>query len=1295
MNRKYILICFLLSISNIITATDYYVSSSNTSANDLNNGTSPTTPWKTISKVNSMFSSLQPGDRILFNRGDTFYGTITISRSGSSANPITVGAYGTGSNPIISGFSTLSGWVNSGSNIWQVTLITSITDLNMVIINGKQFGMGRYPNSTFLSYESHLSNTTITDNQLTGSPDWTGAEVVMRKNRWMLDRSVITNHSGTTLTYTSGSTWTPTDGFGYFIQKDIKTLDEFGEWFYKSSGKTFMLYSIDNPSKHVIKVSTLDINVNINDKDYIDFENLTFEGANKYGFLNVSGQQINIRNCNINFSGIDGIFTDPNSINAIMIIEGVTINHANECGIHLRGTNSYAWIKNNRIRNISTIPGAGTNSDNSGDGIAFTGSNTLIEYNTIDSVGHSGIRFHGGSNIIVRNNYINGFALTRYDAGGIYSWNKEGVAPTGQKIQNNIILNGKSSSDGIGGSTVLSVWGIYLDEHSVNIEITGNTVYNCPTAGLLIYYSGKSIAKNNTFYSNGHQIQITSPTSGIQLDNNIYFAKLSSQFAFNISTSATDISKILNSDKNYYLRPIDDDEVFMTYQPTTGTKYRTLPGWQLFSNLDSNSYKSPIAITDVNTILFEYNATKTDKIVTLSKPMIDITGKKYTGSVTLAPYTSVILMVDPNPAQTMTPVYQSSVIENATPSILTMTYDQTLANIIPLATAFKVIVNSSERIVTKVSISGTKVQLTLASPVVFGDKVTVEYIKPSSGPVLQATSGDPAESIPAQNVTNNVNPPNPEYISSVVENVTPSRIDITYNLSLKTVSISPSAFTVKVNTITRTVSSVSISGTKVLLNLASPVAYGDLVTVAYTKPSTNFIQTPDGGQAVSFTAKTVTNNVSPAAPVYVSSVIEDTTPSLLEMTFNMSLTNIVPVNSAFTVTVNSSVSSLISVSVSGTKVNLSLANPVEFGDIVTVAYSKPASGQLQASSGAQVASFTAQPVTNNCTDPAQTLFPPVIVTNYEPNAFSGKVYEIDASGSTDANNDILTFSWSAPSNVDLSSNSGSKIRFLAPVVTTAEVITIGLSVSDGTTVQSKNLPVNILPYKPDLAMGKVDIVEASNSYSTDYPDKAIDGDPDTKWSMEGDNHWLRFDMPLPFKISHLLLSFLPDQNFESYFDIFASVDKKSWEPVLLNAKSCDFSGGPQIFDFPLNKTSTDYTSVKLVGHGNSLNSWNYFSEFKLFGSPGEAPDTISVTPESIYIYPNPASEFINVLVLEPFEKAQNLRIIDFSGRLCQEILLEPGLNNIKVPLNLKPGIYVTQVILGKLITFSQKLLVSH
>ncbi len=116
----------------------------------------------------------------------------------------------------------------------------------------------------------------------------------------------------------------------------------------------------------------------------------------------------------------------------------------------------------------------------------------------------------------------------------------------------------------------------------------------------------------------------------------------------------------------------------------------------------------------------------------------------------------------------------------------------------------------------------------------------------------------------------------PVIVSAAIENATPARLELNYNLTLANIIPSVSAFSVRVNNETRNVSSVAVSGTKVLLTLASPVAYGNSVTVAYTKPASNPIQTTAGGQADSFSARTVTNNVGNANQPPVISISSPT-----------------------------------------------------------------------------------------------------------------------------------------------------------------------------------------------------------------------------------------------------------------------------------------------------------------------------------------------------------------------------------------------------------------------------------
>lgn len=102
----------------------------------------------------------------------------------------------------------------------------------------------------------------------------------------------------------------------------------------------------------------------------------------------------------------------------------------------------------------------------------------------------------------------------------------------------------------------------------------------------------------------------------------------------------------------------------------------------------------------------------------------------------------------------ITPVYVSSVIAGATPSLLEMTYNQTLASIVPAAASFTVLVNSVVRTINTAVISGTKIQLTMVSRIASGDIVTVSYIIPAGNPI-QTIAGGIATGFNNQTVINN------------------------------------------------------------------------------------------------------------------------------------------------------------------------------------------------------------------------------------------------------------------------------------------------------------------------------------------------------------------------------------------------------------------------------------------------------------------------------------------------------------------------------------------------------------
>ena len=98
--KKTILIALSILFIADSKAEVYYVSSSQ--GNDLNNGLSIQSPFKSIEKLNTM--QFNAGDTIYFKSGDYWQGMFWIKGSGSYTNPIVIDVYGGNIRPIINGF---------------------------------------------------------------------------------------------------------------------------------------------------------------------------------------------------------------------------------------------------------------------------------------------------------------------------------------------------------------------------------------------------------------------------------------------------------------------------------------------------------------------------------------------------------------------------------------------------------------------------------------------------------------------------------------------------------------------------------------------------------------------------------------------------------------------------------------------------------------------------------------------------------------------------------------------------------------------------------------------------------------------------------------------------------------------------------------------------------------------------------------------------------------------------------------------------------------------------------------
>jgi len=555
-NILFILILFSFNAS----ATNRYYSSS--TGNDITGDGTIGNPWASIAKLNNLFSSYSAGDSILFKRGDTFYGAIVVGKSGTSGNPIIISNYGTGAAPIITGYTDIASWTNIGGNLWEsatITIASNFQRIGIVVINGVNANPGRWPNAGYAKFESSVGNSSITDNELTGSPNYSGGEVVIRKLHWYMSRDSITTHSGSTINYIGTGAYNSTNGYGYFVRSHINTLDTANEWYFNRTTKKLTIYSASSPIN--VKVTTVDTLLSTNSRNYITVDGLNFQGANYRAISGGSfgnGNYIKIQNCTINNVGKDGIYL---TVAKNCTASNNTITNCNDNGIMFASVGGFSddiTVRENNLKNIGLVPGAGTL--NNYKGITVFGHRANIVRNNIDSTGYNGISLYYNDSK-ADSNYVQHYLCVLDDGGGIYTWRGTGGTEyTGKKIRDNIVRNGVGAGagtlDGISQSQA-----IYLDDWTAFTDVVRNTV-EAGTTGIYLHNCSDIRVDSNIIFgpsSNGIYLYNDDAAKLVRnivfTNNTVYVRSYATLFINPFSVHRNDIDSFFsNIDYNKYLR---------------------------------------------------------------------------------------------------------------------------------------------------------------------------------------------------------------------------------------------------------------------------------------------------------------------------------------------------------------------------------------------------------------------------------------------------------------------------------------------------------------------------------------------------------------------------------------------------------------------------------------------------------------------------------------------------------------------------------------------------------------------
>ncbi len=421
----------------VIDPQAYYVDA--VEGNDINDGKTPQTAWKSLEKLNSL--TINAGNKILFRTGQRWHGQLTIKNSGTVENPIVIGSYGDGDQPVLSAVGIVNLRENNNNN--------DIEDGEWIPYNA----VGG--NGLSIDFKEPVQDPTNT---------WLAVILDSHPDRVKVNGQEV---------------------LGAF---DSTELSNTFKWSYNrdKGGTVFYWYGNDKPS--AIETNLYTAPLYIHDSSYVTVENITLEGGYVASLFIEKGSNISVKNSTLGNMAKQGLYVkSENSISKNIVVTGCTIDS--------KYTLDYSMATPNETRNGRTTTTRGAS-----EGIMFWGGvqSSVISDNLIKNWTHASINFSTANEEELANNRVFNNELTAPDIAyggrigidGKNTHNNEFYANTVHDIRSPIQFNGHDNT--FHNNTVYNIYesplkpnetgyGIVLQAYTApvyNNNITNNTFRN-------------------------------------------------------------------------------------------------------------------------------------------------------------------------------------------------------------------------------------------------------------------------------------------------------------------------------------------------------------------------------------------------------------------------------------------------------------------------------------------------------------------------------------------------------------------------------------------------------------------------------------------------------------------------------------------------------------------------------------------------------------------------------------------------------------------------------------------------
>jgi len=621
------------------------------------------------------------GDTVNFHAGQNHNAQLTgltVTKGGTGNAKLVFRRYSTGANPIINGMYTVPSWTQRGtSNVYTARIPGGINVTGVVLLDGVPVEMVKLPRGNQGYYNvtsfSGTNPVTITGtnanngslNYQTSTPPnitaavtgWAG-EIAWRAQHWVIWRGNVTGQTLTTITATpfaggldgAGNVQLPQTNYGFFLQNHPALCSQLGDWAYNVTNDSLAMFFPSGPAGHTVQITQVQTLVNVNGSN-VSFSNIVLRGAATNIFSVVGFSNVVVQNCRLQYSGFNGAFISGTGTGNQL--QSDTIEWCSSRGVRLSGGQTAGIINHCVVTYSGNWAGMGGSGEGQYVGILGINGGWTLTSDSVRASGYNGISFNlvgGGTanpNNLVRFCFVDSFGYVKDDAGGIY-WGAQNMSTS--KLSRDISINGKGAPVGTPDADQRT-FGFYNDDQATNMEIDSCTAAFNGRSGI---FNHRGIAINmhhNTLYDNGPSgnqsggYTMLNDGAGGAANNiykhNISFAKTAAPTEYVYSSgTAPNTFAAAGLDSNNWCKPINETQAF-----NSNSTLIALAAWKTASGQDAHSVATPWSITDTSQLKFFYNATPVAKAFTFNGTGLDVFNVSYPGTVTLQPFTSIILKV--------------------------------------------------------------------------------------------------------------------------------------------------------------------------------------------------------------------------------------------------------------------------------------------------------------------------------------------------------------------------------------------------------------------------------------------------------------------------------------------------------------------------------------------------------------------------------------------------------------------------------------------------------------------------